>query len=202
MSRRVRGSLFSEYVRMIRRAKNVDWDRVLPPGDLIYLRERIDADGWYPMATFERFGVAILSHIEETTLDAVRLWGAFSAAQFAREHPELIAPGDPAETLMRLKVQRATLFDFPAFDIQLLEERLAHIEVDYRMGPVAEEAACHQTMGFCEGVLSLAGVSNISASFQERSWAGGLQTLIVLAWSPPGAQRDSALGPMGKRGVA
>ena len=82
--------------------------------------------------------------------------------------------------MMRLKVLRASLFDFPAFDIRLLEERRAHIEVDYRMGPVAEEAACHQTMGFCEGVLSLAGVHRISASFQERSWAGDFQTLIVL----------------------
>lgn len=192
MSRRVRGLLFSEYVRMIRRAKNVDWDRVLLPGDLIYLRERIDAGNWYPMETFERFGVAILSHIQETTLDAVRLWGAFSAAQFVREHPELIARGEPAETLMRLKVQRASLFDFPAFDIQLLEEGRAHIEVDYRMGPVAEEAACHQTMGFCEGVLSLAGVCNIGASFVECSWAGDPQTLIVLTWSPPGTQVATA----------
>jgi hypothetical protein len=179
---------------MIRRSKNVDWERALPPGDVIYLRKRIDADGWYPMATFERLGVAILSHIEGTTLDAVRLWGAFSAAQYVREHPQLIARGDPAETLMRLKVLRATLFDFPAFDIQLLEERQAHIVVDYRMGPVAEEAACHQTMGFCEGVLSLAGVRSISASFLERSWAGDPRTVIALKWSAPGAQRASVLG--------
>ena len=93
MSRHVRGSLFSEYVRMIRRSKNVDWERQLTPGDVVYLREHIEADGWYPMATFERFGVAILSHFEGTTLDAVRLWGAFSASQFAREHTEFDRPG-------------------------------------------------------------------------------------------------------------
>jgi hypothetical protein len=87
-------------------------------------------------------------------------------------------------------VLRASLFDFPAFDIRLLEERRAHIVVDYRRGPVAEEAACHQTIGFCEGVLSLAGVRAISASFLQR-WAGDSQTLIVLAWRPPGAQRAS-----------
>jgi hypothetical protein len=199
MPRRVRGPLFSEYVRMIRRAKNVDWERVLPPCDVIYLRERIDSNAWYPMATFERFGVAILTHIQDTTLDAVRLWGAFSAHQFARDHTELIAAGDPRETLMRLKVLRATLFDFPAFDIQLLEEHRAHVAVDYRMGPVAEEAACHQTMGFCEGVLSLAGVRSISASFLERSWAGDPQTLILLGWSLPGAPtRAAVIGVIGK----
>jgi hypothetical protein len=70
------------------------------------------------------------------------------------------------------------------------------------MGPIAEEAACHQTMGFCEGVLSLAGVTSISASFRERSWAGDLQTLIVLGWSPPGTLGARVLGAIGKRGVA
>lgn len=181
----VRGSLFSEYVRMIRRSKSVDWESVLELEDLAYLSQRIDLDGWYPMDTFERFGVAILSRIEGASLDAVRLWGGLSANQFAGQHPELIAPGDVTETLMRLKVLRATLFDFPAFDVRLLEEGLAHIAVTYNMGRIAEEAACYQTMGFCEGVLSLAGARRITASFKERSWAGDRLTLIVLNWIAP-----------------
>jgi hypothetical protein len=171
---------------MMRRAKNIEWERALPEGDLVYLRERIQADAWYPMETFERLGVAILRHVEEATLDAVRLWGTFSAGQFAGEHTELIARADAAETLMRLKVLRSTMFDFPAFDIRLVEENGAHVMVNYQMGPVAEEAACHQTMGFCEGVLSLAGMRNIRASFVERRWAGDTRTLILLGWSPPG----------------
>jgi len=174
---------------MVRRSKDVDWKNVLPACDLVYLRDRIEADAWYPMETFERIGVAILSHIEEATLDSVRLWGTFSAGQFAREHPELIARADPAETLMRLKVLRATMFDFPAFDIRLVEEHAAHVMVNYQMGPVAEEAACHQTMGFCEGVLSLAGMRDIRASFVERRWAGNTTTLILLGWSPRAAPR-------------
>jgi hypothetical protein len=175
---------------MIRRAKNVDWELALLAGDLPYLRERIMPEAWYPMETFERLGVAILSHIEEASLDAVRLWGTFSAGQFAREHAELIARGDPSETLMRLKVLRATMFDFPAFDIRLVEEHAAHVMVNYQMGSVAEEAACHQTMGFCEGVLSLAGMRDIRASFVERRWAGDTRTLIFLGWTPPGAALD------------
>lgn len=181
----VRGALFSEYVRMIRRSKDVDWRAVLPIEDWIYLESRIDADGWYPMASFERLGVAILSKIDGASLDAVRLWGGFSAHDFARRNPELIARGDATETLMRLKVLRATLFDFPAFDLPLLENKRALVSVAYGMGRVAEEAACHQTMGFCEGVLSLAGARRVGASFTERAWAGDQQTLIALTWTDP-----------------
>jgi hypothetical protein len=47
----------------------------------------------------------------------VRLWGRFSVNEFVTAHPELIAPNHPVESLMRLKVLRATLFDFPAFTV-------------------------------------------------------------------------------------
>jgi len=167
---------------MMRRRKDIRWDRVLPADDLDYLRQRIEPDDWYPMETFERFGVAILSELEGVTLDAVRLWGQFSASQYITEHPDLVALNDPVDSLMRLKVMRSTLFNFPAFDIAMLIEAHAHVVVTYHMGPTAEEAACHQTMGFCEEVLSVSGATDVRAIFQERSWSGDRRTLLSLEW--------------------
>jgi hypothetical protein len=187
MSGHVRGSFFSEYVRMLRRRKDIDWSKVLPAEDVQYLRERIDADSWYPMATFERFGVAILATIDGATLDAVRLWGRFSASQYASSHADLIARGEPEESLMRLRVMRATLFDFPAFDMPMLVDGHAFVLVQYHMGRVAEEAACVQTLGFCEGVLELAGARNVQAAFAECSWKGDGRTRITLEWEFAGA---------------
>jgi hypothetical protein len=182
----VRGSFFSEYVRMIRRQKNVDWSNVLLVTDLVYLRKHIDEDEWYPMATFERMGVAILKHLDGATLDAVRLWGRFSASAYAERHPDLIEANSPMESLMRLKVLRSTLFDFTAFDLPMLVDGHSYVAITYHMGPVAEEAACHQTMGFCEGVLSLAGARNTRADFVERAWEGDSRTLLDLQWDAPG----------------
>ena len=146
---------------MIRRQKHVDWSHILLVTDLVYLRKHIDENEWYPMASFERMGVAILKHQEGASLDAVRLWGRFSASSYAEKHPDLVASNAPIESLMRLKVLRSTLFDFPAFDLPMLAEGHAYVGITYHMGPVAEEAACYQTMGFCEGVLSLAGARNV-----------------------------------------
>ena len=185
LERHVRGSFFVEYVRMIRRRKDVDWLHTLRVDDLALVQQRIDPDAWYPMSSFERLGLAILANFEGAGLDAVRLWGTFSAHQFAREHPGLVAADDPVETLMRLKVQRATLFDFPAFDIPTLTDGHAVVTMSYAMGPVAEEAACHQTLGFCEGALAAAGARNIQGALGERSWLGAALTTLVLDWQPP-----------------
>ena len=108
--------------------------------------------------------------------------GRFSANEILQAHPDLLAKGDPQETLMRLKVLRATLFDFPAFDLPMLTHGAAKVSVDYQMGPVAEEAACHQTMGFCEGLLSLSGAENVRGTLEERAWEGAPTTIILLEW--------------------
>jgi hypothetical protein len=170
---------------MIRRRKDIDWMRTLRVEDSALVQQRIDPDAWYPMASFERLGVAILQNFEGAGLDAVRMWGTFSAHQFVREHPSLVAPSDPIETLMRLKVQRATLFDFPAFDMPTLIDGHAIVSATYHMGPVAEEAACHQTLGFCEGMLALAGARNVKGALGELSWLGAPHTALVLNWEAP-----------------
>lgn len=186
LSRHVRGSFFVEYVRMVRRRKDVDWAALLKVEDFAIVQQRIDVRAWYPMETFERLGLEILSHFEGG-FDAVRLWGSFSATRFAQEHAGLVAVGDPVETLMRLKVLRSTLFDFPAFDVPTLIDGHAVITMQYEMGATAEEAACHQTLGFCEGVIGLAGARAIRAGFGERSWLGAQRTVAALDWDSPRA---------------
>lgn len=185
MGRSVKGILFAEYVRMIRGHKQYDWQAQLEAEDLPYLSSRIDPNGWYPMATFERFGNAILTNVALGQLEAVRMWGRFSVDQHLAMQPMLVAPGDPVETLQRFRVLRATFFDFPALDIEMLVEGQAEIVIRYHMGARAEEAASIQTMGWFERQLELAGATNVGAKLAERSWAGDARTLLSLSWDPP-----------------
>ncbi len=185
MSRRVKGILFAEYVRMIRSHKQYDWQAQLEAEDLPHLSARIDPAGWYPMATFERFGNAILTNVALGQLEAVRMWGRFSVDQQLAAQPALVAPGDPVETLQRFRVLRATFFDFSALEIVMLLDDQAEIAISYHMGARAEEAASLQTMGFFERQLELAGATNVNARLTERTWAGDARTLLSLSWDPP-----------------
>ena len=180
--RRVRGVLFLDYVRMLRACKSADVRAVLAPEDLPYLTATIDPDAWYPMATFERLGNAILRCVANGEMFPVQLWGRYSAAQLVRANPMLLAPDDAVETLNRFRVLRETFFDFPAFEVLMLHAEEARIAIHYYMGMPAEEAAAHQAMGFFEGLLPLAGATDVRATLQTRSWKGDPQTLLVLQW--------------------
>jgi len=181
-NRRVKGELFADYVRMIRRRKDVDWAEHLSPNDLAYLERTIDPEGWYPMGTFERLGNAILAVIAGGNVELVRMWGRFQVEPLAEQYPTLVAHGDPMESLMRFQVLRSTFFDYPAVQIVALTPDHAEIAIDYHMGPTAEEAASYQAMGFFEGLLSLAGARDVTARFTSRSWRGEGPTRLSVTY--------------------
>jgi hypothetical protein len=182
MPRRVRGVLFVDYVRMMRGRKDIDWTPYLELSDAPYLDERIDPAGWYPMESFERFGVAIGREIVRDQLDAVRMWGRFQVDGMRSLHRDLVAEANPRETLMRFQVLRKSFFDFDAVDVVEVGESSAGVVVSFQMGAEAEEKACHQTLGFFERLIELSGGQAIHAVFREQSWKGDPRTLLVFYW--------------------
>ena len=179
--RRVRGVLFRDYVRMLRACKTAPYRDDLAPEDLPFLDAKTDPDGWYPMATFERLGNAILKHIARGELFPVQLWGRYSATPLATLYPTLVTT-EPTETLRRFDEMRATFFDFDAHTLVFLQDGVAHVAIAYQMGMPAEEAASYQTLGFLEGLLKLSGATSIDGVLRERSWAGDARTLALLRW--------------------
>ena len=141
-------------------------------------------------------GMGNITEIASGDVDSVRLWGRLSAGIHAEAQPEIVALGDPIETMMRFKVLRSSSFDFDAIQIPVLDPDHARIDIRYQMGARAEEAACNQTMGFCEGLLALADVSVLHVAFEQRTWAGDDRTMLVIRWrAPRSPQPDRAIPP-------
>jgi hypothetical protein len=182
---RVRGVLFVDYVRMVRAMKDVDWSKYLELRDMAIVGERIDPDAWYPMATFERLGIGILHEVARGQLDGVRMWGRFQVDAVKKQYPHLLAEGDPRETLMRFDVLAGSFFDPQALRVVAVSDDDATISIDYGMSDVAEETACHQSLGFFERLAELAGAKAVSAAFKSKAWAGDDLTLLKLHWDMP-----------------
>jgi hypothetical protein len=185
MSPQVRGSLFLDYVRMLKARHEIDWRRHLAPEDLGYLEQRISLEAWYPMEAFQRLGMAILHEIARGDLGAVRAWGKQAVAPMAALHGNLLVENDPRESLMRFQVLRRTFFDFEATAMTRVDDSEVHVRIAYGMSPAAEEAASHQTMGFFDGLVELAGGEEVRARFAERAWLGAKATTLVVNWRQP-----------------
>lgn len=179
----VKGVLFSDYVRMIRARKDVDWSQHLDAEERFFLAQRIDPASWYPMRSFEKLGNAILKVVAGGETNLVRLWGYHSADQLVKDEPQLLAPGDVVDTLTRFRVLRATYFDFEALTIPMLHVDEAEVGIAYGMGMPAEEAASWQTVGFFERLIELAGGTDVVAAFLTSTWTGDERTIVGLKWN-------------------
>ena len=185
MERRVKGSLFVDYVRMLRSRKDVDWKRYLKEEDLPFLSTRIEADNWYPMETFARFGLAILDEIAQGESYLARAWGRLSADQLVSLEPSILVSADPRESVMRLVVHRRSFFDFDVVDLGQLSDNHAEVRINYGMTPRAEQAACLQTLGFFGRLVEIAGGRNVTARLTMRTWEGDALTAFTIDWEPP-----------------
>ena len=185
MGPRVRGSLFLDYVRMLKARREIEWRRHLAPEDLGYLEQRLSLEAWYPMAAFERLGIVILNVIARGDLGAVRAWGRETVQPLAALHGGLLVQDDPRESLMRFHVLRRTFFDFEAADVTRLSDSEVRMRIAYGMSPIAEEAASYQMMGFFDGLVELAGGEDVRARFEEQSWRGAKATTLVVGWRQP-----------------
>ena len=168
---------------MLRGHKTADWTKHLLPEDLSFLVQRIQPDHWYPMESFERMGLAILAEIAHGDLETVRSFGRISIDWLCQQEPQLLAKGDPRDTLMRFQVLRQSFFDYPALEISSVSDGEAAIRVGYGMGKVAEEAASWQTLGFFERLLDVAGAHDVKGWFSTRIWAGDTSTTMQLRWA-------------------
>ncbi len=182
MPRLVKGVLFADYVRMLRAAKSIAWKDHLTDQDLQYLSQRIEADGWYPMATYERMGLAILDTIAQGNFEMARAWGRQTIDELEASLPELFS-SDPRETFMRFQVVRQALFNFPAAEVIAIRDGKATIAVSYGMSPRAEEGAAWQSVGFLERLIEISGGKNVAAQIESRAWDGAPSTRISVSWT-------------------
>ena len=191
--KQVRGVLFLDYVRMLRKSGSPNLSKHLVAEDFVLLGQQIDLGAWYPMSAFERFGLAILAEVVGGEVDSVRLWGRSQIPQILNFFPELCAEGDPRDTIIRFANLMGSLFDYPSVSVDDVSDEHASIRITFGMGAVAEEAASWQTFGFFEALVEAAGGVHVRGEFTRKSWKDpSVATRLDMEWQRPGAHQSRA----------
>ncbi len=188
MTKNVKGTLFLDYVRMVKSRKDIDWRKYLIEDDMKYLdkNERILPSTWYPFDAFERMGIGVFTEIGGGDMEMVRLWGQVSTDLLVKVYKTLVQPGDPVRSAKRFDIFRSGFFDFPGVELNIdAEKSILTLSVFFSDNMAAVEAQAYQALGGIERLLELAGAENIQYTFQARLWEGDPKTLIKIEWSPP-----------------
>ncbi|MFT3837752.1 MAG: response regulator [Myxococcaceae bacterium] len=157
--RAVRGVLFIDYVKMLR-GIGAHESAQLKPEDVAFFGGHLDPMAWYPMESFERFGVLLLDQLVGTETDSIRLWGRSMIARMLRRFPQLKAGKGPRGAIEMMRQLLNELFQYECVVVESVSDTGASVRVRYGMNPRAEDAAVWQTMGFFEELLTSNGAHN------------------------------------------
>ncbi|MCP4676088.1 MAG: hypothetical protein GY854_11395 [Deltaproteobacteria bacterium] len=187
MARHVKGTLFVDYVRMLKSRKDIDWSKYLNEEDMKFLdeHERIMPSSWYPFDTFERFGLGVLQEIGGGHYESARMWGRMSTDLLLKVYKNMIESGDPAYSVQKFDIVRAGFFDFPGVKAEILSESLLHMTVRFSTDKVIGKAQAYQALGAVERLLELAGAEKIEHTFHKSVWENDPETLIEMTWETP-----------------
>ena len=179
---KVKGILFLESVKMLKKQKDINFDEYLLPQDLPFLNQEIQPSEWYPFDTFERIGVALLKIEGEPDFETILALGQAYVNDVVRSFPSLLCPGDPRETIMRFQVLRNSFFNFNAFNIETFFSNYLKMRIQYEMCRLAEKATCYQSAGFFIQLLQFSGAKEVTYKFPSKSWEGDPTTILELYW--------------------
>ncbi len=184
MDRHVKGSLFQEYVRMVRKNKQVDWSQYLESGDMEYLNRLILPSQWYPYGVYQRLGAAIFHELAGRNPEVARSWGRYTMEGMAELYGKnLIEMGDPKRTLKKFHAIYMHFFDFEGFTIDMAEENRAEIKINPAFGKLAVQGYTYQMLGSFHRLIELSGAKDVRAEFVKKMWDGAQETVISIQWS-------------------
>jgi len=186
MAKQVKGTLFVDYVRMVKSRKDVDWSKYLNEQDMKILDElgRVLPSSWYPFDTFERMGIGAFHEIGGGDLEAIRRWGQVSTDQLVKVYKGLVQPGDPIGSAEKFNVFRAGFFSFPGVELELFpDDNKIKLYVFFSQNEQAAEAQAFQAFGAIERLIDLAGARDIKHTFVARIWDGAPKTILEITWN-------------------
>lgn len=182
MAKQVKGVVLLDYVRMIKRFKDIDWDKYLIAADKQYLEEMIIPAKWYPYETYVRMGDGIFHEVAKGNVELVRMWGRTMVDQFHNASKLVDDSDGPPEAIEKIYVLYDRYFDFKAVEMQLLDGNRLKVDMNDQWGDIAIEAYTFQFLGLVERIIELSGAKNIKTRFLKKYWEGDEKTEFELEW--------------------
>jgi hypothetical protein len=181
--KKVKGSMFLDFVRLIRANKDRNWDQYLKPGDWGTINSNILPSAWYPFEMYQRFGMATFNVLAKGNLDMARLNGKISGKMMFENVYKLIVAGkDTLKSIQQFVKIYGSLFNFSMLKFEKVEAKHARVYHIYDPNDPADMPFCHQLMGILDILVEMTGGTNARIEMNSKQWEGAPATTFDITW--------------------
>jgi len=119
--RKVKGSVVSDMVRIIRALKDLPWDKYLLPEDFEIIDSMIIPTAWYPIEFYQRTGLAVYRLAAAGNDKLVKDFGEKAMIElFEGPYRPFLDHGDPVVAIRKFLDLRRPLFNFSRMEARSL----------------------------------------------------------------------------------
>jgi len=182
MEKKVKGTIFSEYVRMIKANRELDWDEYLTDEEWKLVNEMILPSSWYPLESYKRMGLAVFKLMAKGDVKAAWNWGRLSVEGLTKVYKNLVSEGDPYEAVRRFTIIQGNLANFDIVELKKQEDRVLHVVFNVSFGGEADKAYAYHLGGMLERLAELNSSDPVKVDIIEKCWEGAPKTLFEIRW--------------------
>jgi hypothetical protein len=178
----VKGSVFIDLVRMIKKDRSGVYDKYLTNKDREVIRQKIWATGWYPYETYKHCLKAIFEVVAKNDLEVAKEWGRRTCqAVMTSTYKDHLTGRDPFSFIKQFEIINQSLYDFGKTEIVAEGENRAL----YKLSSFDAEFVLlyYIIQGWIERGLELSGAKNIKCEFVTKSWEGHPITSMRFTWT-------------------
>ena len=179
----IKGTLFSEYVRMIKSSRDLPWDQYLTDEDFKLIEDRILASGWYPLDAYKRMGLAVFKLIAKSNVDAAWNWGRASMEGITKIYKNLLAVDTPGDAARRFCIIQRNVLNFEFLEVENVEPGTVKIHFLVKFGDEADHAYAYHFGGMLERLLELTSDSPEHLIILDKAWEGAEHTVFEMKWN-------------------
>jgi hypothetical protein len=183
MDKNVKGSIFIEVVKRIKKDKSGVYKKYLTNEDWDVISQNLLPSSWYPYEPYKNCLKAIFKVVAKNDLEVAKEWGRTScqAVMTGIYASVLKKKCDPLSFIKQYDTTYRNFYDFGQ-TVVIAEGKNGAL---YQLSDFDEQFALvyYAIQGWIERGLELCGAKNVSSEFVTKSWEGKPFTSIRFTWT-------------------
>ena len=179
---RVKGSIFTPWVKTIRKDKSGIFDKYFSDEDRKLISGQILTSSWYPLETYMKMVNAVIKEYAKDDMDEVWRWGRdFVDDSYKNVYQNLFSENDPKKVMKNHQLMYKTLYDFVNVEAEIVSDNeyiLKYEGVDPNF-----KSFFYSALGTFEKSLEHAGAKGLKIEFIDKNWEGAPATRVRFSWT-------------------
>ena len=181
--RMVKGLMLMDYIKLIRTAKDIQWDKYLTEEDFETITGRIVPMGWYSFETYRNCGKAVLTEIAKGDMNIVKQFGrSFMRNIIDNVYTFLGKTNGVFEGFQGLDNIGSRFFSFAYPKFEQVGEKSLRVTIVDAPGDELLEALAWQLIGSYEFLIEHYGGQEVEIDWIKKQWDGDECVSFNLNW--------------------